>query len=126
MRCSASFECALSIEQASVPGRCANHDGSIDRSGGLDTSNASGNQLNPPANRGLSDFDRPHHFVFSYAWDLPEASVARRSVATRVLFSNWQVAGIVSALSGLPVDIFDPTGGLLYGLFGARPNWAAV
>jgi len=22
------------------------------------------------------------------------------------------------------VDIFDPTGGLLYGLFGARPNWA--
>jgi hypothetical protein len=28
-------------------------------------------------------------------------------------------------MSGLPVDIFDPTGGLLYGLFGARrPNWA--
>ena len=22
------------------------------------------------------------------------------------------------------MDIFDPTGGLLYGLFGARPNWA--
>jgi hypothetical protein len=30
----------------------------------------------------------------------------------------------VIAMSGLPVDIFDPTGGLLYGLFGARPNWA--
>jgi hypothetical protein len=27
-------------------------------------------------------------------------------------------------MSGLPVDIFDPGGGLLYGLFGARPNWA--
>ena len=28
-------------------------------------------------------------------------------------------------MSGLPVDIFDPGGGFLYGLFGgARPNWA--
>ena len=27
-------------------------------------------------------------------------------------------------ISGLPTDIFDPAGGLLYGLFGARPNWA--
>jgi hypothetical protein len=28
-------------------------------------------------------------------------------------------------MSGLPVDIFDPSGGSLYGLFGgARPNWA--
>ena len=34
------------------------------------------------------------------------------------------MSGIVTAMSGLPVDIFDPTGGLLYGLFGARPNWA--
>jgi hypothetical protein len=42
------------------------------------------------------------------------------------LFSNWQVSGIVTGMSGLPVDIFDPTGGILYGLFGARPNWAAV
>jgi len=27
-------------------------------------------------------------------------------------------------MSGLPVDIFDPAGGFLYELFGARPNWA--
>jgi hypothetical protein len=27
-------------------------------------------------------------------------------------------------MSGLPTDIFDPTGGSLYGLVGARPNWA--
>ena len=26
-------------------------------------------------------------------------------------------------MSGLPVDIFDPTGGFLYGLAGARPSW---
>src|SRR5205823_12611191 len=62
--------------------------------------------------------------VFSSVWNLPEPSFARGSIATRLLFSNWQVSGIVTAMSGLPVDIFDPTGGLLYGLFGARPNWA--
>jgi hypothetical protein len=28
-------------------------------------------------------------------------------------------------MAGLPVDVFDPAGGSLYGLFaGARPNWA--
>jgi hypothetical protein len=80
--------------------------------------------LNPRANRGLSDYDRTHYFVFSSVWNLPEPSFARGSVATWLLFSNWQVSGIVTAMSGLPVDIFDPTGGLLYGLFGARPNWA--
>jgi hypothetical protein len=27
-------------------------------------------------------------------------------------------------MSGLPIDLFDPGGGSLYGLAGARPNWA--
>lgn len=27
-------------------------------------------------------------------------------------------------MSGLPIDIFDPVGGSVYGLVGARPNWA--
>jgi len=121
---SASYTFSKSIDNASNPGGGANSDGSLDRSGGLDTANVWGNQLNPRANRGLSDFDRTHYFVFSSVWNLPEPSFARGSGATRLLFSNWQVSGIVTAMSGLPVDIFDPTGGLLYGLFCARPNWA--
>ena len=40
------------------------------------------------------------------------------------LLSNWQLSGIVTAMSGLPIDIFDPSGGFLYGQIGARPNWA--
>jgi hypothetical protein len=121
---SASYTFSKSIDNASNPGGGANSDGSLDRGGGLDTANVWGNQLNPRANRGLSDFDRTHYFVFSSVWNLPEPSFARASIATRLLFSNWQVSSIVTAMSGLPVDIFDPTGGLLYGLFGARPNWA--
>jgi hypothetical protein len=37
----------------------------LDRGGGIDTRNVWGNQLNPRANRGLSDFDRTHYFVAS-------------------------------------------------------------
>jgi len=119
---SASYTFSKSIDNASNPGGGANSSGSLDRSGGLDTANVWGNQLDPHANRGVSDFDRTHYFVSSFAWNLPGPAFAHG--ATRLLFSNWQVLGIVTAMSGLPVDIFDPTGGLLYGLFGARPNWA--
>ncbi|PYV77890.1 MAG: hypothetical protein DMG97_00745, partial [Acidobacteria bacterium] len=123
---SASYTFSKSIDNASNPGGGANSNGSLDLGGGLDTANAWGNQLNPRANRGLSDFDRTHYFVLSSVWNLPEPSFSRGSMATRLWFSNWQVSGIVTAMSGLPVDIFDPTGGLLYGLFGARPNWATA
>jgi hypothetical protein len=121
---SAAYTFSKSIDNASNPGGGANFDGTLDRSGGIDTANVWGNQLDRRANRGVSDFDRTHYFVFNYAWDLPQPSFAR-STATRLLFSNWQLSGIVTAMSGLPVDIFDPGGGFLYGLFGgARPNWA--
>jgi hypothetical protein len=44
-----------------------------------------------------------------------------------LLFSNWQVAGIITAMSSLPIDITDSNAGSFYlgannGL--SRPNWA--
>jgi hypothetical protein len=120
---SASYTFSKSIDDASNPGGGANSDGSLDRSGGLDTANVWGNQLSPRGNRGISDFDRPHYFVFDYVWDLPAPAFPRTSSMQRLLFSNWQVSGVVTAMSGLPVDIFDPSGGSLYGLVGARPSW---
>src|SRR5437764_1803240 len=89
-----------------------------------DTAIVLGNQLDNRANRGLSDFDRTHRFVLSYLWDLPRPAFAVRSSAGRLLLSNWQVAGIITAMSGLPVDIVDGGAGSLYGLTLARPSWA--
>ena len=79
------------------------------------------------ANRGVSDFDRTHRFVLSYLWDLPRPAITRGSTAGRLLFSNWQVAGIITAMSGQPFDIVDSNAGSFYlgpnnGL--SRPNWA--
>ena len=94
---------------------------------GLDTSIILGNQLDDRANRGVSDFDRTHRFVLSYLWDLPRPAFAARSTAGRLLLSDWQVAGIITAMSGQPFDIVDSAAGSFY--FGAnsglsRPSWA--
>src|SRR5262249_2428349 len=88
-----------------------------------------GNQLDNRANRGLSNFDRTHRFVLSYLWDIPKPAFAIKLTGGRRLLSDWQVAGIIVAMSGLPIDILDLRVGSLYGLdLGnnalARPNWA--
>jgi Carboxypeptidase regulatory-like domain/TonB-dependent Receptor Plug Domain len=85
-----------------------------------------GNQLDNRANRAVSDFDRTHRFVLSYLWDLPRSTSATRSTTGRLLFSNWQIAGIVTAMSGLPIDIVDSNASSFYlGPNNAlsRPNW---
>lgn len=120
---SASYTFSKSIDNASTAGGGANSDGSLDRSGELDSGNALGNLLSPRATRGLSDFDRTHYFACDGTWDLPHLSFARSLVGGSLL-SNWQLSGIVTAMSGLPVDIVDPAGGSLYGLLGGRPDWA--
>jgi hypothetical protein len=116
----ASYTYAKSLDNAS---------GGSDSAGEVrDTINIAGNQLDNRANRGLSDFDRTHRFVLSYLWDLPRPAFAR-STAPRLLFSNWQMAGIVTVMSGLPIDIIDGGAGSFYGLSGGnnalvRPSWA--
>jgi carboxypeptidase family protein/TonB-dependent receptor-like protein len=104
-----------------------NGSGGVIGAAGIDSGPILGNQLDNRANRGVSNFDRTHRFVFSYLWDLPRPAFAARSTAGRLLFSNWQVAGIITAMSGLPIDITDSNAGSFYlgvnnGL--SRPNWA--
>ena len=120
----AAYTFSRSIDDASNPGGGANIDGTGDRSGGLDTGNVWGNQLTARGNRGLSDFDRTHYFVLNGVWELPTPTWGQSSAALRSTLAHWQISGLTFVMSGLPVDIFDPSGGSLYGLFGARPNWA--
>ncbi|PWT89935.1 MAG: hypothetical protein C5B55_10510, partial [Blastocatellia bacterium] len=112
-----SYTYAKSIDNGSGSGLGA---------GALDTGTIFGNQLDNRANRGVSNFDRAHRFVLSYLWDLPQPVSVARSTAGRWLLTNWQLAGIVVAMSGLPIDIVDANAASLYlgnnnGL--SRPNW---
>jgi hypothetical protein len=124
----ATYTWAKSLDNASGTGGGAGIVGVVNPGSVADTSTILGNQLNSRANRGVSDFDRTHRFVLSYIWDLPKPAFAGRLTICRLFFSNWQVGGIIVAMSGLPIDIVDTGAGSFYGLSGggnplARPNW---
>lgn len=117
----ASYTFAKSIDNASG--------GSASTGDVRDTIFIAGNQFDNRANRGLSDFDRKHRFVLSYLYDVAQPAFARKSNAGRLLLDDWQIGGIVTAMSGLPIDILDGGAGSFYGLTGGnnalvRPSWA--
>jgi hypothetical protein len=122
----ASYTFAKSIDNASGQGGGAGVGGVVNPGGVGETSAILGNQLNNRANRGDSDFDRRHRFVLSGLWTLP---LPGSHGFARHLVKDWQIGGIVTAQSGLPIDIVDTGAGSFYGLSGgsaalARPNWA--
>ncbi len=123
----ASYTLAKSIDNASGQGGGAGFGGVVNPGGVGETSAILGNQRDNRANRGLSDFDRKHRLVFSFLYDLPKPNFAERSTAGRLFLSNWQIAGIITSMSGLPIDIVDTGAGSFYGISGggsplARPN----
>ncbi len=121
----ASYTFAKSIDNASGTGGGSGTIGLLNVGQNNDSDVIIGNQLDNRANRGLSNFDRKHHFVSSFLWELPKPSFANGSKVGRLLFSGWQISGIVTAMSGLPIDIIDSLAGTLYfGTIaaGARPN----
>ena len=78
--------------------------GSTTASGRPDTPNlglvVQGDQRNLNANRGLSDFDRPHRFAGSFVWELPNFGSKSR------LLTGWQLSGFGQWQSGTPFSIF--------------------
>lgn len=54
----------------------------------------------PESNKGLSDFDVRHNFVFNYTWEIPAGRGATGAKAA--LLAGWQLSGIVTMRSGVP------------------------
>ncbi len=122
----ASYTYAKSIDNGSGNGGGSGISGVVNPGAVADTSIGLGNQLNTRANRGVSDFDRTHRFVLSFLWALPAPAFADGALPRRLL-SDWQLGGIITAMSGLPIDIVDTGAGSFYGLDRgssplARPN----
>jgi hypothetical protein len=118
----AAYTYAKSIDNASGIGGGAGISGVVNTGAVNDSSPILGNQNNPRGNRGPSDFDRTHRLVFSYVWEMPQPSIAGQSRPGRLIFWNWQSSAILTAMSGLPIDIEDTGAGSLYGLAnGANP-----
>jgi len=118
----AAYTFAKSIDNASGMGGGAGITGLVNTGAVNDSGSILGNQNNPNANRGVSDFDRTHRFVVSYLWDLPKPQFAARSAFVRSATWNWRSSAILTAMSGLPIDIVDTGAGSFYGLWnGASP-----
>jgi hypothetical protein len=123
----AAYTFAKSIDNASGTGGGAGIVGVVNTGAVNDSGPILGNQNNPRANRGVSDFDRTHRFVLSYLWDLPKPAFAVHSGFARRAIWNWHSSAIVTAMSGLPIDVVDTGAGSFYGLANgasplARPN----
>jgi Carboxypeptidase regulatory-like domain/TonB dependent receptor len=66
-------------------------------------------QSNINASRGISDFNRPHRFAVSYAYNLP--FVEHAVGAKKALLGGWQVSGVTIFQTGLPFSIYDSSAG---------------
>jgi hypothetical protein len=77
-----------------------------DGSGAATTEHAAlpGDQQNLASQRALSDFDRPHRFVFSGVYDLPKFYKGD-SGFTKRLANGWELASILTLQSGLPFSV---------------------
>ncbi len=63
------------------------------------------NPFNLAAERGPSMFDARHRFVLSYQWSIP--FLQHSSAWYSKVLGNWQLNGIMTAMSGTPFTVFD-------------------
>jgi hypothetical protein len=54
----------------------------------------------PSLNRGVADWDVPHHAAINAVWDLPNPST--QMAAPRFLLSGWELGAIYTVQSGMP------------------------
>jgi hypothetical protein len=82
---------------------------------GSDLDSFTNNQLVPAGNRGISDFDLTHRFVFTGVWELP----GPKSGFLGTALGHWSLSGVWTIQSGLPFNISSTNGGGLGGLNGS-------
>ena len=79
----------------------------------------------PETNKGLSDYDVRHNFVFNYTWEIPAPAA---SGLRSLVLNGWQISGIVTMRSGVPFSpllAFDRARALpRSGGAGQRPDYA--
>jgi hypothetical protein len=85
--------------------------------------------FNPNLERGVADWDVPHHLALNFVWDAP--SLHSGMAASRFLLSGWELGGIFTAQSGEPFSAKIPadrarTGTAAGNNNGQRPDYNAA
>lgn len=76
------------------------------------------------ASRGISDFNRPQVFKFSYVYELP--FFANQSGIVHTALGGWSVSGVSSFQSSLPFSVLDSNGGNAFLGAGTSPVAASL
>jgi len=78
----------------------------------LSSGGVSGDQHDLSQAKGPADFDRKNRLVFSAIWQLPKTT--RASSFARLVANGWEVAGLLTLQSGLPLTITDSAAATIY------------
>jgi Carboxypeptidase regulatory-like domain/TonB dependent receptor/TonB-dependent Receptor Plug Domain len=81
-----------------------------------------GNQNDPRANYGRSDFNREHRLVVSYLYQFP--SPRRFNAFFDTLLGGWQVAGVTTIQSGAPLSLTGTNTNNVFGITNDRVQLA--
>jgi len=79
------------------------------------------NNYDTAAEKGLSDFDIRHRFVFNYVYSFPNLKSAWSAVPDR-LGNGWQISGLVIAQTGQPFSVLTGANESSTGLGDDRAN----
>ncbi|MFB3827197.1 MAG: carboxypeptidase regulatory-like domain-containing protein [Bryobacteraceae bacterium] len=93
---------------------------SIDMHSGTSIGAGTPNVFDLSTQLGLSDFHAKHIASFSWIWDLPKLATA--VAPARAVLGGWQLNGLVSARSGLPVNVVSGRDVALSGTSNQRPD----
>jgi hypothetical protein len=55
--------------------------------------------------RGVSDFDVPHNFVFNFQYDVPTFAAVKNNAVANTILGGWQIGGIYTRQSGGPFTL---------------------
>jgi hypothetical protein len=77
---------------------------------------------NPELSWGQSNFDRKYNYVGTFVWSLPWF----KEGGAKWILGNWQISGLLSAMSGVPLDITMTNANLRAPLNTQRPNFSGT
>ena len=73
---------------------------------------SSNNPLDPAQQYGPADFDRTHRVVISALWEIP--GLAKGNRLGEIFLNGWNVSGITTIQTGLPLTLTDSRAGSAY------------
>ena len=112
------FSQGLQFQGAYTFGRVFTPDAGLTYTSGTSSTVNSNDPNNRAQQHAQADFNRTHRLVVSYTYDIPSYKKGN-GFAGKVL-SGWGVSGLTTVQSGLPINITDSRGGLIFAAGAAR------